>query len=115
MYQMLSKADKLVDHPVCPRARPEVTKMNKVFSTVRNALSGREPIFLTAEKTVREAAVILSDHGIGAAPVLDGDRLVGIFSERERDILRRVVSAWRDAGVMRVGDALTSDPRSGRS
>jgi CBS domain-containing protein len=84
--------------------------MKTIFSTVRSALSGREPIFLTTEKTVREAAVILSDHAIGAAPVLDNDRLVGIFTER--DILRRVVAAGRDADAMRVAEAMTRDPRT---
>ena len=84
--------------------------MKTVFNTVRSALSGREPIFLTTEKTVREAAVILSDHGIGAAPVLDGDQLVGIFTER--DILRRVVAAGRDADAMPVAEAMTPDPRT---
>lgn len=84
--------------------------MNTVFNTVRSALSGREPIFVAAENTVREAAVILSDHEIGAAPVLAGDRLVGIFTER--DILRRVVAAGRDSDATRVADAMTPDPRT---
>jgi CBS domain-containing protein len=84
--------------------------MNTFLGTVRSALSGREPIFVAAEKTVREAAVILSHHEIGAAPVLAGDRLVGIFTER--DLLRRVVAVGRDADAMRVAEAMTPDPRT---
>jgi CBS domain-containing protein len=84
--------------------------MNTVLSTVGSALSGREPIFVAAEKTVREAAVILSDHQIGAAPVLSGDRLVGIFTQR--DLLRRVVAVGRDADAMQVAEAMTPDPRT---
>lgn len=81
-----------------------------VQSPVRNALDGRAPIFLTGEKTVHEAAVVLSDHNIGASCVLAGDRLVGIFSER--DILQKVVAAGRDPGAMRVAEAMTPDPRT---
>ena len=77
-------------------------------SRVRNALDGRAPIFLTAKMTVHEAALILSDHNIGASCVLAGDRLIGIFSER--DILRKVVAAGRDPGAMRVAEAMTPDP-----
>ena len=84
--------------------------MTQVDNTVRAALSGRAPICLNPEQTVREAAAILSKHEIGAAPVLAGDRLVGMFSER--DILRRVVAAERNAGAMRVGEAMTPDPRT---
>ena len=83
--------------------------MTRVDNTVRSALSGRAPICLTTDQTVREAAAILSKNEIGAAPVVAGSQLVGIFSER--DILRRrVVAAERDAGAMRVAEAMTPDP-----
>ena len=36
----------------------------------------------------------MSDQGVGAIVVLDGERLVGIFSER--DLMKRVVVAGRD-------------------
>jgi CBS domain-containing protein len=84
--------------------------LTQVDNTVRAALSGRKPICLATEQTVRDAAAVLSENGIGAAPVLAGERLVGIFSER--DILRRVVAAGRDAGAMRVAEAMTHDPRT---
>ena len=84
--------------------------MTQVDNSVRGALSGRAPICLTAGQTIREAAAILSDHEIGAAPVLAGDRLVGMFSER--DILRRAVAAGRDLDAMRVAEAMTPDPRT---
>ena len=59
---------------------------------------------------MREAAAILSDHEIGAAPVLAGDRLIGMFTER--DILRRLVAIGRDADAMRVADLMTPAPRT---
>ena len=77
---------------------------------MRAVLSGRAPICLTPEQTICQAASILSNHEIGAAPVLAGDRLVGIFSER--DILRRVAAIGGDLDMMRVVDAMTRDPRT---
>ena len=94
----------------CRRERFGGKTMTQVDNTVGGALSGRAPICLTAGQTIREAAAILSDHEIGAAPVLDGDRLVGMFSER--DILRRVVTARRDLDETRVAEAMTPDPRT---
>jgi CBS domain-containing protein len=84
-----------------------------VQSTVRNALDGRAPIFLTEEMTIHEAAVVLSAHNIGASCVLASDRLVGIFTER--DILWKVVAVGRDPGAMRVAEAMTADPRTVRA
>ena len=84
--------------------------MTQVDNSVRAVLSGRAPICLTPEQTIRQAASILSNHEIGAAPVLAGDRLVGIFSER--DILRRVAAIGGDLDMMRVVDAMTRDPRT---
>ena len=40
---------------------------------------------------VRDAARLMAERKIGAVPVLDGERLAGIFSER--DVLTRVVAA----------------------
>lgn len=79
-------------------------------STVRNALDGRAPIFLTGDRTVHEAALVLSEKNIGALCVLAGGRLIGIFSER--DILRKVVAAGRNSDAMKVAEAMTPDPRT---
>ena len=45
---------------------------------------------------------------VGAAVVLDGEQLAGIFSER--DIMLRVVGAERDPATTTVSDVMTSDP-----
>jgi len=39
--------------------------------------------------TVREAVQVMTAHNVGIVLVLQGDRLVGVFSER--DVVRRVV------------------------
>jgi CBS domain-containing protein len=84
--------------------------MTRIRNTVGSMLEGRRLIVLSPGQTVREAAGVLTAHGIGAAPVVAGERLVGVFTER--DILRRVVAAGRDADAATVGDVMTADPRT---
>ncbi|MBX9883274.1 MAG: CBS domain-containing protein [Sphingomonas sp.] len=44
---------------------------------------GHEVIGLDPEQSVQSAAAMLADRRIGAAPVLEGGRVIGIFSERD--------------------------------
>ena len=65
------------------------------------------------DTTVRALAALLSEKHIGAAPVVDGDTLVGIVSER--DIVRTVASEggaaldWPVDKIM-TRDAITAEP-----
>jgi CBS domain-containing protein len=56
---------------------------------------------------VRDAARLMAERKIGAVPVLDGERLAGIFSER--DVLTRVVAAGCDPDATPVGDVMSSE------
>jgi CBS domain-containing protein len=58
------------------------------------------------EATVLEAAKLMNDRRIGAVVVTDGDKVVGIFTER--DILMRVVAAGASPGETRVSSVMTS-------
>ena len=52
---------------------------------VRDVMTA-DPVVVSAEAPVREAAGLLRKHRIGGLPVMDGDRLAGIITEG--DILR---------------------------
>jgi signal-transduction protein with cAMP-binding, CBS, and nucleotidyltransferase domain len=56
---------------------------------------------------VSEAVRLMAEHNVGIVSVLDGDRLVGVFSER--DVVRRVVNAGRDPAATPVGEVMTTD------
>lgn len=56
--------------------------------------------------TVLDAARIMNERRIGALVVTRGERLVGIFTER--DVLNRVVAAQRDPAQTRIEEVMTT-------
>ncbi len=56
--------------------------------------------------TIAEAVAEMNRHRVGSLLVLEGGRLVGIFTER--DVLRRVVGAGLDPKRAAVADVMTS-------
>jgi CBS domain-containing protein len=77
--------------------------------TVREILAIKGPWVMTIgpEATVLAAAVVMNEHKIGSLVVMDGDRIVGLFSER--DILTRVIVPRLDPGVTLVQDVMTTE------
>ena len=56
---------------------------------------------------VAEAVRVMAAHNVGIVTVLDGDKLVGVFSER--DVVRRVVDRGLDPARTPVGDVMTTE------
>ncbi|MFM8799882.1 MAG: cyclic nucleotide-binding/CBS domain-containing protein [Tagaea sp.] len=76
---------------------------------VPDVISGRQLLATApATMTVREACVLMAKRRIGALMVVDGDKLVGIFTER--DVMTKVVGAGRDPDAVRLADAMTRNP-----
>jgi CBS domain-containing protein len=67
----------------------------------------RQTFTVDALTTVGDAARLMAAHQIGAVPVLDGERLAGIFTER--DVLTRVVAAVRDAERTPVREVMSAE------
>ncbi|HVF63549.1 MAG TPA: CBS domain-containing protein [Casimicrobiaceae bacterium] len=68
------------------------------------------PLLIDASSTVTEAARLMCERRFGAAIVLDGTRLVGIFTER--DALCRVLAAGVDPLRTPVAEVMTHDPQT---
>ena len=63
-------------------------------------------VTVSPNATVVEAVRIMADESIGALAVMDGSRLVGIFSER--DLMLRVVSEKRNPERTHIRDVMTT-------
>jgi CBS domain-containing protein len=59
------------------------------------------------EQSVLEAIKVLAQEDIGAAIVMTGDRLAGIFSER--DYTRKVILKGRSSDTTRVEEIMTAN------
>ena len=70
------------------------------------ATKGHEVIAVQPSDTVLQAANLMNDRNIGGVVVLDGDRLAGIFTER--DVLRRVVAQALDPSDITVAEVMTT-------
>lgn len=78
--------------------------------TIETILQGRSGAIhsCTADMSISDAVTFLSEKRIGAVPVLDGERVVGIFSER--DVLH-CIREFGGAAAMdkQVRDVMTAD------
>lgn len=52
--------------------------------------------------SVKDAAMLMNRHNIGAVPVVEGNSVRGMLTDR--DIVLRCVAENRDAGVLKVSD-----------
>ena len=69
------------------------------------AKKGNKVISLRSEMTTQEVVELFATYGIGAAPVIDGGRLVGIVSER--DIVRTIAHEGASVLHREVTDVMT--------
>jgi CBS domain-containing protein len=78
--------------------------------TIAAILAGRSVKVIGAGRgdTVRAVVDLLSEHRIGAVPVLDGDQVVGIFSER--DLVRLIAAYGNDSLDRSIDEVMTRTP-----
>ncbi len=76
--------------------------------TIGAILAGRDGAIWSAngDERVADVVALLTDKRIGAVPVLDGDTVVGIFSER--DVMHCLTAHGAAALDMLVRDVMTS-------
>ena len=79
------------------------------MKTARQLLAEKplqHPVSIPAGATVFQALQVLAEWSVGAALVMNSDRLVGVFSER--DYARRVVLLGRSTATTKVDEVMTA-------
>lgn len=75
---------------------------------VPDVVRDQELLALSAETTVREAAQAMQARNVGAVLIAKGERLEGIFTER--DVVNRVVAAGLDPDRTQLSEVMTANP-----
>jgi len=78
--------------------------------SLRLIIAGQPPVVAEKSATVLDAALAMKHQGKGALLVVDGTRLIGIFTER--DALIRVIAAGRDPRTTRLAEVMTPQPET---
>lgn len=73
---------------------------------------GREIWSIGPDASVYESIAMMADKGVGALVVMDGERLVGIISER--DYARKVVLKDRSSRETTISEIMTTELVHGR-
>ena len=90
---------------------PHSERQSAVLQTRLRDLLRREPITTTGDATIREAAQLMAREQVSSLLVVEGDRLVGIVTDR--DLRTRVLAAGLDTSAP-VNAMMTTDPVTAR-
>lgn len=84
----------------------------KTLQEVLDSKKHKEVISIAPHRPVFDALVILAEYKIGALVVLDQEKLVGIFSER--DYAREVILKGRSSKTTLINEVMTAKVLSGK-
>src|SRR5918992_3152322 len=73
---------------------------------IRPLIENREVVVVDVGTSIAQAARVMTERQIGAVPVVEGDRVAGIFTER--DVLARVVAAGVDPAKTPVSSVMST-------
>ena len=78
--------------------------------SVRSVVANQTPLTAPKTTTVLEAAYLMKAQGKGALLVVEGSKLISIFTER--DALFRVIAAGRDPASTALAEVMTPQPQT---
>lgn len=78
--------------------------------SIRSVMEQHEMLTAPPGTTVSEAAKLMAAKDTGAVMIVQDDRLIGIFTER--DAVFRVIAQGRDAAATRLQEVMTPDPKT---
>jgi CBS domain-containing protein len=84
----------------------------KTLQQILNDKKHKEIISIAPDRPVFDALVILAEYKIGALAVMQKDKLVGIFSER--DYAREVVLQGRSSKSTAIAEVMTANVITGK-
>lgn len=77
---------------------------------IKSVIEPRKLVVAAPRATVAEAARLMKEGKVGAVLVVEGGRLVGIFTER--DALFRVIACGLDPAATALSEVMTREPKT---
>lgn len=77
---------------------------------IRSVMEQKKLVTAAPETTVAEAAKLMAKRNVGAVMVVEDERLIGIFTER--DAVFRVIAKGRDAHTTPLAEVMTNAPQT---
>lgn len=77
---------------------------------IRSIIANQKILVAPPQTTVFQAAKMMKDNHLGNVLVVEGGKLLGIFTER--DALYRVMSEGRDAKITLLAQTMTPNPQT---
>ena len=79
------------------------------YQSISSLIRNKPVISVNPDNSIREAAALMAMHRLGAIPVIEEGRLVGIFTER--NLVSRVINARLDHQIS-VAHVMTREPHT---
>jgi len=77
---------------------------------IRSVMERKKLVTAPPDTTVSKAAKLMARKNVGAVMVVEEERLIGIFTER--DALVRVIAKGRDTQTTLLADVMTPEPQT---
>ena len=79
------------------------------MQTIQDVMT-RDVQTVSPQETIQRAAQLMDELNVGAIPVLEGDKLVGMITDR--DITVRSVAVGQNPTSTKIGDVMSTDVRT---
>jgi CBS domain-containing protein len=77
------------------------------MADIKDFLHQRELYTVQSNASVKNAVFYMAEKGVGLVPVMEGGKLVGVFSER--DLVKRVIAKNKRLDETKVDEVMTRD------
>ena len=76
------------------------------MDTIKDMLHGRDVFTVHSGSSIKDTVNYMASKGVGLVPVMNDEKLVGVFSER--DLVKRVIAKDKDLNSTFVDDVMST-------
>jgi CBS domain-containing protein len=77
------------------------------MDSIKDILKGREVFTVRSGSSIKEVVGYMASKGVGLVPVMEQEKLIGVFSER--DLVKRVIAKDKDLNSTLVNDVMSTN------